>query len=713
MFGLSSSLAILVSVLLVQLSSAQAATYSSVSLTEADSTYSVAIETFDLGYQATEVGDVNGDGYMDLWMTGVDISDYTDQAYLVYGQAGGYSGNVNLATNSNVAKFVGVTGDGGDSGSDPTVARLGDIDQDGYDDFMVGIYYASSRAGAAYLIYGRSAQYSGTNSLSLVGVQFLGEAAADYAGSSVAGVGDINADGYDDAVIGAYWNDSKKGAAYIVYGSSTRYTNRNLATLPKFTGAAINQYAGGTVSAAQDVNNDGYDDFLVAAQGYDSYTGTVYLVYGRSAAYSGTTALSGLPQFSGSEVGDGVGASLAALGDLNGDGYDDVAIGTNQQIAGVNAIGAYLIYGQAASYSGSQTTSTLPSFTVEGSETVVNVGAAGDQNNDGYQDLLIGVPETSSAGAGYLILGQATSYSGATGLASAEARIVGLHTNDQIGSVVGSTHLFDNTFPQVIIGAPGEDSAADSAGMVYLLTLYTDGDGDGMPGTAGLVAGDDCNDSDATLTSELTYYQDVDGDGFGDSTSTTSSCSLTAPAGYVDNATDTDDSTLGMIADVTVDDATVTVTYDSGFTETTSPFSGSGKVLAAVSQDQLRWIATNGKVIKLYSEGELVAHKKVYNKKANSVAKGKLRLSNFYDGYETIVYLNARGKHGRLAVLRLTEANLLNKLKTTSIQLDRRPSKQRVTLSTSKHRITGHWDRGAHLVTAKWKVKSSGKLQSL
>ena len=117
------------------------------------------------------------------------------------------------------AKFI---GEDANDQAGFSVASAGDVNGDGYDDLLVGALYdddGGSQAGAAYLIFG---PVTGDFDLSAADAKFIGEAASDYAGISVASAGDVNGDGYDDLLVGAYGDDdggTNAGAAYILYGS--------------------------------------------------------------------------------------------------------------------------------------------------------------------------------------------------------------------------------------------------------------------------------------------------------------------------------------------------------------------------------------------------------------------------------------------------------------------------------------------------------------
>jgi len=258
------------------------------------------------------------------------------------------------------------------------VASVGDINRDGFDDILVGAKGIDS--GNYAKLYLGGVLYD-----TVAARTFRCEQIASHFGFAVAGNGDLNGDGYPDIAIGAprWWRGGKPfgetdvGRVYVYFGGSTMDTIPDLLLAPETWYA----YFGSSVAIVGDVNGDGYDDLVVgaplAAWGSPSgQTGRVYL-------YLGGNPMDTLPaaMLSGYSAGDFFGESISAAGDVNGDGYSDFLVGAGQR--GV---------GYAKLYFGGQNVTNLSSLTLRGDSSAYAqfgkiVSGFGDLNGDGFTDF--------------------------------------------------------------------------------------------------------------------------------------------------------------------------------------------------------------------------------------------------------------------------------------------------------------------------------------
>ncbi len=254
-----------------------------------------------LGESVSGAGDINGDGVDDLivgarW--GDDGGTWAGEAYVIYGKTGNTRGPVDTTGLAAADGFI-IQGDDAGDELGQSVSGAGDVNGDGIDDLIVGARFGDDGgvdAGEAYVIYGKAGNTRGlvdtTGLAAADGFIIQGDAEEDWLGYSVSGAGDINGDGLDDLIVGAYLGDDSEyaaGEAYIIYGKTGttrgRLDTTGLAAADGFIiqGDAEEDWLGVSVSGAGDINGNGFDDLLVGANRGDdggSMAGEAYVVYG-------------------------------------------------------------------------------------------------------------------------------------------------------------------------------------------------------------------------------------------------------------------------------------------------------------------------------------------------------------------------------------------------------------------------------------------------
>lgn len=397
-----------------------------------------------LGVSVSAAGDLNADGKDDIlvgaWQASPAGRMKAGAAYLIYG-ATNLPPTLNLGS-LNLNQGITLQGGSAGDGAGYSVAGAGDVNGDGKNDFLVGATLASpagrTQAGSAYLIYGGVTLPSTLNLGNLTaaqGVVLLGSTAYDWVGFSLSSAGDVNGDGKNDFLVGAYLaspaGQSEAGMVYLIYGSANLPSILNLGNLTStqgmtIIGAAAGDRTGASIANAGDVNGDGKADFLIGAQYASPATrakaGAAYLIYGSANLpamlnLSTVSATQGVV-LPGGAAGDNAGSSVSGAGDMNGDGKDDFLVGAYQTSAAgrSNAGIAYLIYG------GTSLPPNLNLGSINSAQGILfrgglaedyvgsSLASVGDVNGDGRIDLLIGAVRASPlgrslAGAAYIVYG--------------------------------------------------------------------------------------------------------------------------------------------------------------------------------------------------------------------------------------------------------------------------------------------------------------------
>lgn len=407
------------------------------------------------GSYVSDAGDVNGDGYDDILVGAPQANAGKGVVYAFYGSASGLSFTPDWAVNGTDTAV----------GFGTSFSSAGDVNGDGYDDILIGEPYANPKG--APLAPGHVYAYYG--SVDGLSISPDWEAATDPVtdglgeppefGFSVSSAGDVNNDSYDDIIIGSprYATDGATGAAFVFLGSpsglpvpigggpvalaSTVNVNADNAWFSTGTFVA-NSYFGEAVGSAGDVNGDAFADVLVGApldvDGQMNPIGKVYLYLGSAAGPSATADVI----LASSQVNALFGVSVNGVGDINLDGLDDVIIGTPDfdspvvrplASTAVTQTGAAFVYLGSSTNLLAQPEKWLLSEGIASSDFGFSVDGAGDVNNDGHPDLLVGDPGFSAANG---TIGSAFTYYG-TG------PIVGLVASNDSPTGLGNSTRFE------------------------------------------------------------------------------------------------------------------------------------------------------------------------------------------------------------------------------------------------------------------------------
>ncbi|AFY40222.1 RHS repeat-associated core domain protein [[Leptolyngbya] sp. PCC 7376] len=400
------------------------------------------------GWSVSNAGDINNDGIDDV-IIGAPIDIPANivgagigEAYVLFGNSVTADVYSEFFIES-LAPIFGFTVNGSQEIDTLgiSVSGLGDVNDDGIDDIAIAIPFATGVSGVVerrvLVIFGSTdgfpnsfteASLDGSNGFVLIGNQDgLGLPGA----IDVSGAGDINGDGIDDILIGSGFANSNglggAGSSYVVFGRTEGFESSfSLSTLNGINGFTVDGLSqssrtGMVVSEAGDINGDGINDLIIGAAGIDE----TYVVFGRIGNYEANFELSSLDGSNGFVI-EGVARTgnsnlpfVSSAGDFDGDGFDDIIISApGVDVDDASSAGAaYLVWGRNGGFAAREDISTLEKVTlstvIEGASINYRVSSAGDFNNDGYEDLLIGIPFSptdngsfSSDGNSYVVFGR-------------------------------------------------------------------------------------------------------------------------------------------------------------------------------------------------------------------------------------------------------------------------------------------------------------------
>ena len=407
-------------------------------LAEASATLRSDLDSYDAG-RLVEAGDVTGDGNDDVFVATLYGGGGYGGGYIVPGPV---PGDGTLEENGFRIDSSNAT-----YGASRSIG-LGDANRDGIEDVSFGAPYASDNG--QYIVFG---PVTGDMELEHDADAWLTGRSGTYCGHG-SDLGDLDDDGYEDAVIGAYWDNTggrSSGTLFVEFGPLSGHVDLESDADVEIAGANQDEYAGRMVHAGEDINGDGVGDFAANAIGASTggpQAGVVYVVYGPA-------AIDSLDDADGSLVGAEAGAiagTAFTVADFDGDGLADVA-----SFAYIGGGSVAITPGPASGEIDLATAETIIEATSMDQQLGSGLGS-GDVDLDGVDELLIGAPGDSECGenwcgAAFLVFSPPTGTWEITDVARASFR--GVRQSDQSGQGVAIGDLDGDGSGELIIGAPG------------------------------------------------------------------------------------------------------------------------------------------------------------------------------------------------------------------------------------------------------------------
>ncbi len=413
--------------------------------------------------------DFDGDGYADL-LVGSYAYDNPESsegnAFVYYGGPGGYGAVPDLVVDNPTDQA------GANLGW--SVASAGDLDGDGFADVVIGAHRQSnpeSSEGNAFVFYGGAA---GIGAAPDVVLDNPGDEADALFGYVVASAGDVDADGYADVIVGAPLESNpalREGNAYVFRGGSAGVAAVPDIVIDSPVDQADSQF-GVAVASAGDLDGDGYVDLVIGALEHDAPEvgeGNAFVYYG------GATGVGGMPDVvldnPADATGGHFGVAVASAGDLDADGFADLAIGASEQASPESREGNAFVY-----YGGASGIAATPDVILDNPLDQMSggfgrsVAAAGDVDGDGDGELLVGAyflsaPESFEGGV-FIYEG------GDSGIAVVPDLAVDNPLDDASGwfgwSVVGARDIDVDGYADMVVGARGQSTPEAAEGNVYV-----------------------------------------------------------------------------------------------------------------------------------------------------------------------------------------------------------------------------------------------------
>jgi len=476
-----------------------------------------------LGWSVGTAGDVNGDGFSDVIVGAKYFHNGQSSegaAFVFLGSATGIVGSnpsdaASIVESNQVNAYLGWS-----------VGTAGDVNGDGFSDVIVGaknFHNGHYREGAAFVFLGSASGIVGSNPSDADAVLESDQTEA-YLGWSVGTAGDVNGDGFSDVIVGAknYDNDeTDEGAAFVFLGSASGIVGSN----PSDAHAVLesnqaNVDLGTSVSTADDVNGDGFSDVIIGAPYYNN-KGAAFVFLGSSSGITGSNPSDAHAVLESDQFSSLLGTSVSTAGDVNGDGFSDVIVGSDWFTNGQIYEGAAFVFlGSPSGIVGSNPSdaAVMLESNQDGALLGRSVSTAGDVNGDGFADVIAGAPEYDNGGgeegAAFVFHGSALGLVGSSP-ADAHASL----ESDQISAGLGSSastagDVNGDGFSDVIVGASTYDNGEADEGAAFVFL----GSASGLVGSNPLNADTmlESDQADANLGTVVSTAGDVNGDGYSD-----------------------------------------------------------------------------------------------------------------------------------------------------------------------------------------------------
>ena len=399
------------------------------------------------GISVAGVNDFNGDGYHDFV---IGAPFHWGDAYLYFG--------------GKVLDSIPDIEIHGDYSLGWPVASAGDINCDGFGDFILGAaLHGENRTGKVYIFFG--SRYDAAY------ISIGGFEEKERFGADVASLGDINRDGYDDIIVGTA-DYNRSGKAYLFFGGSP------MDTIPDFVfqEGEPGENFGYALASAGDLNGDDAPDIII---------GNRWIVVDRVWIYYGGSLLDSIPDliFSGPKHSD-FGWEVGTAGDINNDGFDDVMVSAHwyTDVPGITPPG----YGRLYIYHGGTTMDTVPDLIIKGTiprgDFSIGLSTLGDINFDAYDDIAVGAfgPNSNEISKARVFLGGQTMGNADT---LADVVIEGESIGDYFSNSLSGTHdLNGDGLNDLIIGANEHTTILWQDGKAYVYSI--------LPGKRGDINGD-------------------------------------------------------------------------------------------------------------------------------------------------------------------------------------------------------------------------------